>query len=70
MPYKETHVLQFRLEAFNVLNHPNWGMPSLNILSGSAQNGLPTTAAHQAFGVITGTSTSMRQVQLGLKYSF
>jgi hypothetical protein len=70
MPWKETHQLQFRLEAFNVLNHPNWSMPNLNILSGAAQAGLPATDAHQGFGVSTGTSTGMRQVQLGLKYSF
>jgi hypothetical protein len=70
MPYSEHHNLQFRLEAFNALNHPNWQMPTLNILSGSAFAGQPGTNAHQAFGVVTGTSTSMRQVQLGLKYSF
>jgi hypothetical protein len=70
MPYKEGHVLQFRLEAFNVLNHPNWAMPNLNILSGATQVGMPATDAHQGFGVSTGTATSMRQVQLGLKYSF
>jgi hypothetical protein len=70
MPYKEGHTVQFRLETFNVLNHPNWGMPNLNILSGSAFAGQPGTNAHQNFGVIGGTQTGMRQVQLGLKYTF
>lgn len=70
MPYKEGHVLQFRFEAFNVLNHPNWEMPNLNVLSGAAQSGMPSTTAHQNFGVVSSTSTSMRQIQLGLKYSF
>jgi hypothetical protein len=70
MPYKDSHVLQFRFEAFNVMNHPNWGMPSLNILSGAARAGLPSTAAHQNFGVVSSTSGAMRQLQLGLKYSF
>ncbi len=70
MPYKESHKLQFRLEAFNLLNHPNWGMPGLNILSGAAFAGQPGTNAHQNFGVVGGTQTGMRQVQLGLKYSF
>ena len=70
MPYKESQRLQFRFEAFNVLNHPNWGMPQLNILSGAARPGLPSTAAHQNFGVVSSTSGGMRQLQLGLKYSF
>ena len=70
MPYKEGHALQVRVEAFNALNHPNWNMPNLNILSGSAQVGQPGTLSHQNFGVVTGTSTAMRQVQLGLKYRF
>ncbi len=70
MPYKEGHSLQFRFEAFNVLNHPNWGMPNLNILAGAARPGVPNTAAHQNFGVVTSTSSSMRQIQFGLKYMF
>ncbi len=70
MPWNENHAVQFRLETFNVLNHPNWSMPNLNILSGAAQVGMPATVAHQGFGVSTGTSTAMRQVQLALKYTF
>jgi hypothetical protein len=70
MPYKEGHTLQFRLEAFNADNHPNWGMPNLNVLSGAARPGLPGTAAHANFGVVTGTAGAMRQIQLGLKYLF
>jgi hypothetical protein len=54
---KENHLLQFRFEAFNVLNHPVWGTPNANVLS-------------SGFGTITGTAVSMRQVQLALKYSF
>jgi hypothetical protein len=70
MPYKEGHILQFRLEAFNALNHPAWGMPNLGVLSGAVQPGLSSRAAHQNFGVITSTAIPMRQIQLGLKYSF
>lgn len=70
MPYNEHHSVQFRLEAFNSTNHPNWGMPNLNILSGAAFSSQPGTNAHQGFGVVSGTQTSMRQVQLGLKYTF
>jgi hypothetical protein len=34
--------------AFNGRNHPNWGMPNLN-LSGAARPGLSSTAAHAKF---------------------
>jgi hypothetical protein len=57
MPYKETHLVQFRFEAFNVLNHPVWGIPNANVLS-------------SGFGTTTGTAVSMRQIQMALKYSF
>lgn len=72
MPFNEHHKLQFRLEAFNILNHPVWSNPNGNILAGAAFAGQPSTNAHQAFGVITGTANgvSMRQIQLALKYSF
>jgi hypothetical protein len=57
MPFKEGHMLQFRLEAFNVMNHPVWGIPNSNVTS-------------SGFGTITGTAVSMRQMQVALKYSF
>jgi hypothetical protein len=76
MPYKENHQIQFRAEAFNVLNHPNFGQPVANILAGAAFPGQPLTAPHQGFGTINtlagGTTPTipMRQLQLGLKYTF
>jgi hypothetical protein len=70
MPYSENHTLQFRLEAFNVFNHPSWGAPNGNILAGAAFPGAPANAAHQGFGIISSTALPMRQLQLGLKYSF
>ena len=57
MPYKESHVLQFRLEAFNLPNHPNWGNPDTNIQSAN-------------FGKIRGTRGDMRSLQLALRYTF
>jgi hypothetical protein len=51
------HYLMFRVEAFNLLNHPNFGPPDRNIQS-------------QTFGTITGTTGDARIVQLALKYSF
>ena len=67
MPYKEGHQLQFRFEAFNVANHPIWGNPDTNVNSGprSAETGLGAN-----FGRITGTRTNMRNLQLGLRYTF
>jgi hypothetical protein len=79
MPYKEGHQLQFRAEAFNLLNRPNWGAPNGNILAGAPSPGQPLTAAHQGFGTISGLAGQlngfpalipMRQLQLGLKYTF
>jgi hypothetical protein len=70
MPKSETHAVQFRVEAFNVLNHPSWGAPNGNILAGAAFPGAPANAAHQGFGVISSTAVPMRQLQLALKYSF
>lgn len=66
----ERHVIQFRVEAFNVFNHPSWGAPNGNILAGDPFPGAPANAAHQGFGIINSTSIPMRQIQFGLKYSF
>jgi hypothetical protein len=70
MGYKEGHVFQFRLEAFNVFNHPVWGAPNGNILAGPTFPGASANAAHQGFGLISSTALPMRQLQLGLKYTF
>ncbi|MCX6604074.1 MAG: TonB-dependent receptor [Acidobacteria bacterium] len=58
LPFAEGHSLQFRFEAFNLPNHPNWGNPDTNV-------GNPTN-----FGTIGGTRTNMRNLQLALKYNF
>ncbi len=57
MPYNEKHQLSIRFEAFNALNHPNWGNPTLNFSSST-------------FGRITGITGNMRQLQLAGKYQF
>jgi hypothetical protein len=60
---KERFEVQFRVEAFNLFNHPNFSQPVNNLLA--------TT-----FGTITATRTargdlgSSRQVQLGMKLIF
>jgi hypothetical protein len=55
---KENHALQFFIEGYNWLNHPNWNGPDTN------PNNLTTT-----FGKIT-TKSSERQIQVALRYSF
>jgi len=55
--FHERHNVQFRFEAFNLSNHPNWKTPSTNPLVPSS------------FGVIT-AANPMRQLQFALKYSF
>jgi len=71
---KETHQFQFRAEAFNLLNHPNFGGPSGNMFAGAPDPNAPNpaTAPHLGFGVINTLATGipMRQIQLGLKYTF
>ncbi len=54
---REAHRLQFRFEAFNFPNHPNWGGPN-------------TSRSSVDFGKIRGTRTTMREVQFALKYMF
>jgi hypothetical protein len=50
--------IQFRLEAFNVLNNPIWNDPNTTISSGAL------------YGTINSTRKPMREVQLGLKFVF
>ena len=66
MPFAESHNLQFRLEAFNFPNHPNWASPDTGITSGGVD---PATGVGRNFGRISGTR-GMRNLQLGLRYTF
>ena len=54
---RESQALQFRFEAFNFPNHPNWGKPDI-------------TKSSPAFGKIRSTRTNMREIQVALKYMF
>jgi hypothetical protein len=57
LPIREGSQLEFRAEAFNALNHPQFSPPNL-------------TVGSSAFGKVTAQANSPRQVQLGLKLYF
>jgi hypothetical protein len=57
LPVREGAKLEFRAEAFNALNHPQFAGPNV-------------TVGSSAFGKVTSQANSPRQVQLGLKLYF
>ncbi|MBO0722643.1 MAG: carboxypeptidase regulatory-like domain-containing protein, partial [Blastocatellia bacterium] len=57
LPIREGTMLEFRVEAFNALNHPQFSPPNL-------------TVGSNAFGKVTSQANSPRQVQIGLKLYF
>ena len=54
----ERYTLQFRFEAFNVLNHPSFANPNSDLHDSAT------------FGRVTGTSSGARQLQFALKLKF
>jgi hypothetical protein len=69
--------IQFRVEAFNLLNRANFGTPVLQVFAGSPLSNnspLPDSAGQPAtistFGLIRSTVTTARQIQVGLRISF
>jgi Carboxypeptidase regulatory-like domain len=66
----EAFNVQFRAEFFNILNHPNFQAP--NFLTDNNNNSIfdQTGALLPAAGVLGSTTTSSRQIQLGLKVVF
>jgi hypothetical protein len=58
--------LQLRVEIFNLLNRVNFGPPSLVAFSGTGTE----TAPLASFGQIRTTTTSARQMQVGVRVAF
>jgi hypothetical protein len=58
--------VELRLEGFNVLNRTNFGSPTLQAFAGVADDEEPLPS----FGRIRTTTTSSRQVQVGLRVVF
>ena len=57
MPWSEYHSLEFRAEAFNAFNTPQYSNPDQNL-------------GDTAFGQVTSTKLDNRELQLALKYRF
>ncbi len=58
--------VELRLEAFNVFNRTNFGLPNRFVFAGATEREPPLATA----GQITTTASDARQIQLGVKYSF
>jgi len=54
--------VQFRAEAFNILNHANFSYPNEVVFTG--------TNYSSSAGVVTNTATTSRQIQFALKLMF
>jgi hypothetical protein len=57
IPVRETMRLEFRAEAFNLFNHPQFGLPG-------------TTIGNPGAGIMSSTSVANRIVQMALRLTF
>jgi hypothetical protein len=65
--FGERHILTYRMEWFNLFDRTNWGLPNRTVFAGPALGQL--TYAGNA-GLIQELSSSARQMQFNLRYSF
>ncbi len=67
----ERFSLQFRGEIFNLLNHANFNTPNPIVFTAATfdpTTGVASATVSPTAGIITSTTTSSRQIQLGLKF--
>ncbi|HVB34110.1 MAG TPA: TonB-dependent receptor [Patescibacteria group bacterium] len=63
--------VEFRAEFFNILNHPNFSLPSSAVFTGAlSDTGAYSEAPLSSAGRINSTVTTSRQIQLALKIIF
>jgi hypothetical protein len=68
MPWSESQRLQFRAEAFNVFNHPNFFVP--NVVNDPTSPAFNILTAPNSLGVINSTANDARQLQFALRFDF
>jgi hypothetical protein len=61
---RESYVLEFRAEAYNVFNHPSFGLP------GGGFGGTADITNPQTFGFISATASTARFMQFALRLDF
>jgi hypothetical protein len=65
----EVFRVQFRAEFFNLFNHPQFGLPNINVFTQGTNGG--GSISPQAGQITTlGGNTAARQIQFGLKFLF
>ena len=62
----ERSALQLRVEAFNLFNHTNFNLPARILFNGASPTEQPIGNA----GRISSTTTSSRQIQIGLRFTW
>jgi hypothetical protein len=68
-PISETKSFQFRAEIFNLFNHPTFALPGANLFNAPGAGTTAPTRQSNA-GLITRTTTTSREVQFALRFSF
>jgi hypothetical protein len=67
----EAGMLEFRVEMFNILNHPNFGSPAAAVFSGQSSDLTPfSEGPTQGAGQISTMQGTPRQIQFALRVEF